>query len=88
MNDEQRGMARLQAQPEGSGPFFRNPALALACVAQLHGTRVALSCEKMAAVATILLVLADPNGYRRLSGEFRPHHQGPYRSGGEGISPL
>jgi hypothetical protein len=29
MNDEQRRMAGYQAQPEGTGPFFRNLALAL-----------------------------------------------------------
>jgi hypothetical protein len=33
MNDEQRRMAGFAAQPEGTGPFFRNPALALDCVA-------------------------------------------------------
>jgi len=46
MNDEQRRMAGLAAQPEGTGPFFRNPALALIGVAWLHGTRAAWSCEK------------------------------------------
>jgi hypothetical protein len=30
MNDEQRRMTGFQAQPGGAGPFFRNPALALA----------------------------------------------------------
>mgnify|MGYP001818067425 CR=1 FL=1 len=53
-------MARLQAQPEGTGPIFRNPASALACAAQLHGTRAALSCEKMTTVATIFLVVTGP----------------------------
>jgi hypothetical protein len=33
MNDEQRRMAGLAAQPEGTGPCFRNPALALIGVA-------------------------------------------------------
>jgi hypothetical protein len=32
MNDEQRRMAGFQAQPAGTGPFSRNPALALVCV--------------------------------------------------------
>jgi len=33
MNDEQRRMAGFAAQPAGTGPFFRDPALALAGVA-------------------------------------------------------
>jgi hypothetical protein len=33
MNDEQRRMAGFAAQPEGTGPFSRNPALAFVCVA-------------------------------------------------------
>jgi hypothetical protein len=32
MNDEQRRMAGFAAQPEGTAPFFRNPAFALAGV--------------------------------------------------------
>jgi hypothetical protein len=32
MNDEQRRMAGFAAQPEGTVPFSRNPAFALACV--------------------------------------------------------
>ena len=59
-------MACLQAQPEGTGPFFRNPVLALACVAQLHGTRAALPCEKMTTVATICLVLTGPSVLYRI----------------------
>jgi hypothetical protein len=54
MNDEQRRLAGFAAQPEGTGPFSRNPALALVCLASLHGARAALTCEKMAAVATTI----------------------------------
>jgi hypothetical protein len=32
MTDSQHRMAGFAAQPEGTGPFFRHPAFALACV--------------------------------------------------------
>jgi hypothetical protein len=63
MNDEQRRVAGFQAQPEGTGPFFRNPALALMGVDWLHGTRAALSCEKMASVATTIQGLTGPRSF-------------------------
>ncbi|MEN8762897.1 MAG: hypothetical protein ABF290_10715, partial [Thiogranum sp.] len=39
MNDELRRLADFGAQPEGTGPFFRRPALPLAYVRQVHGAR-------------------------------------------------
>jgi hypothetical protein len=61
MNDEQRGMTRSGAQPEGMGPFFRSPALQLAYVPQVHGAHCALTCKKMTAVAAAFIVLTGPN---------------------------
>jgi len=53
MNDEQRRMARFWAQPEGTEPFCRHPALRFAYVERPHLAQRAWSCEKTAAVAAI-----------------------------------
>ena len=60
MNDEQRWPARFGAQPEGTGPFFRLPALQLTCVRQVHGDRCASAAEKLASVAATSMVLTGP----------------------------
>jgi len=46
MNDEQRGMALFQVQPEGLSLFFCPAALSLAYGAQLHYARSALLGKK------------------------------------------
>ncbi|MCF6209477.1 MAG: hypothetical protein L3J88_06410 [Gammaproteobacteria bacterium] len=46
MNDEQRRVARFQAQPAGLGRFFRPAALSIARAEQLHGVSSALQGEK------------------------------------------
>jgi len=53
MNDEQRCMTLFGVQPEGTGPFFRRPALHFAQVRQVHYAQCALSCGKMASVAVV-----------------------------------
>jgi hypothetical protein len=60
MNDEQRGMAAFGAQPEGTGPFCRDPALPLAYVPQVLGVRGAWSRAKMASVAAVSIVFTGP----------------------------
>ena len=46
-------MAPFGTQPEGTGRFWRDTALPLACVPRVHRARGALSRAKIAAVATI-----------------------------------
>jgi hypothetical protein len=49
-------MACLQAQHEGTGPFFRNPVSALLVQRNYTALALPLLAIKMATVATILLV--------------------------------
>jgi ABC-type uncharacterized transport system YnjBCD ATPase subunit len=60
MNDEQRRGARFRAQPEGTGPFFRHPALRCARVDRPHRAQRALTGKKTAAVAATGQLLTDP----------------------------
>jgi glycolate oxidase iron-sulfur subunit len=61
MNDEQRRLAHFGAQPEGTGPVFRLPALQLTYVRRVHGDRCAWAVEKLAAVAATYMVLTGPS---------------------------
>ncbi len=61
MNDEQRRRARFRAQPEGTGPFFRHPALHFARVDRPHRAQRALTGKKTAAVAATGQLLTDPS---------------------------
>ncbi len=49
MNEEQRQVARFQAQPEGLGPFFRLASLSVAYLGPPNHTSSASPVEKMAA---------------------------------------
>jgi hypothetical protein len=49
-------MTRFGAQPEGTGPFSRTPALQFAHVQQVQSAHCALSCKKMTAVAGVFVV--------------------------------
>ncbi|PCH60519.1 MAG: hypothetical protein COC05_04120 [Gammaproteobacteria bacterium] len=66
MNDEQRGLAFFQAQPEGPGLFFCPAALypegtsSLAYVAQLHGARSALLDKKTGPAVSLYSLRTPP----------------------------
>ncbi|MEW7997902.1 MAG: hypothetical protein AB2540_12840 [Candidatus Thiodiazotropha endolucinida] len=53
MNDEQRGVALFQGQPEGLGLFFRPAALSFAHVEKLHIAHSALLDEKIVPAGSI-----------------------------------
>src|SRR5690554_1907517 len=65
MHEEQRQVARFQAQPEGLGPFFRLASLSVAFLGPPNHASSASPVEKMAASSGDDETSTDPNKINR-----------------------